>query len=188
MTMNITWLAKVTAALAIGTLLVAACATEVVDPEVEPTDAIQQSSTSSECGGFAQAMDDSGNAPAYCDAEVLHWSYDSGTQKLSLSNTRIGFNCCGTRGAVLTRSGDGYLMTETDAPVEQDMRCGCDCVFDIALTAEGIPAGLFDLELVREVTDSGQGPETVFTGTLDLSLGSGFEILDQTPHYNCGMD
>jgi len=175
-------------------LLASACTTVVDEPVDDPpvSDIVQQSSTS-ECGGFPQAYDsgDPGNAPAYCDAEVLHWTYDAQTQKLFLNNTRIELNCCGEHDMVVAKEGDVYVVTETDAPemyMGEGARCSCMCVFDFALEAEGIPQETIQLQLKRHVTDSSEGVQTVFQGSLDLSQQAGWEIIDSTPSMWCELD
>jgi hypothetical protein len=175
----------------VAALLISACTTVVDEPDPDPTTSeLTQQSTLSECGGFASPTDsgDSGDAPAYCDAEVLHWSYDGQTQELTLNNSRIELNCCGDHSMVINQEGDVYVVTETDAPEVyegQTARCNCACVFDFALQAEGIGQEPIELEIRRHVTDESQAAQTVFAGTLDLSQQSGWEIIDTAPAMGC---
>ena len=178
--------------LAMTALLASACTTVVDEPDPDISDIVQQATTS-DCGGFATATSggDSGDAPAYCDAEVLHWTYDAQTQKLFLNNSRIELNCCGEHDMVIAKEGDVYVVTETDAPemhMGQGARCGCTCVFDFALEAEGIAQETIQVEVRRHVTDDSAGLQTVFQGSLDLSEQSGWEIIDGTPTMWCGLD
>lgn len=178
--------------LAAATLLASACTTSVADDPSETASAITQQATVSDCGGFARTTDasGSGDAPAYCDAEVLHWSYDRSTEKLSLTDSRIELNCCGLHDMTIERDGDVYVVTETDAPEMFDgmtARCGCMCVFDFGLAAEGIAEEVIQLRLIRHVTDSG-APTVVFEGSIDLGQGSGFEIVDEVPSMWCELD
>ncbi|MBW2458308.1 MAG: hypothetical protein JRI68_27645 [Deltaproteobacteria bacterium] len=181
-------------AMAATALLASACTTVVDDPDPDPSvsDIVQQSTTS-ECGGFVEVYSggDSGDAPAYCDAEVLHWTYDAQTQKLFLNDSRIELNCCGEHDMVITEEGGVYVVTETDAPemhMGQGARCGCTCVFDFAVEAEAIPQGTIQLEVKRHVTDSSTGVQTVFQGSLDLTQQAGWEIIDNTPSTWCGLE
>jgi len=171
--------------------LAAACNVDVGDfPDSATSDDLVQQSEISECGGFAQAMD-SGDGAAYCDAEMLHWSYDAATEKLSLTNTRVELNCCGDHSMVIEQYHNVYTVTETDAPemigVGEGARCGCTCVFDFAVTAEGVAERLIQLQLDRHVTDSGP-LETVVDVTIDLSQGSGSVVVDDTESFWCDME
>ncbi len=153
------------------------------DPGTEDPGAEEMtlSSELSPCGGFAEYE----NAPAeelgYCDAEQLGWSYDAETRTLELLDSRILLNCCGDR----TVEGDlidgVYVITEIDRPEggEPGGRCNCMCVFDFAITLEGVPEEVVSVRLVRDSDDEG-GPRTVWDGTLDLSLGAGSEVIDDT--------
>ena len=184
-------LIKVACGVAAVSLLAVACSTEVVDQEPEPsTSSITQESTVSECGGFAQPYG-SGDGVGYCDAEVVDWAYDAETKTLSLVDSRIELNCCGERQSRIEKQGDRYVITQTDAPEMidgQGARCGCMCVFDFALDAQGIDEAAIEVEVIRHVTDDGSGPQTVFTGTLDLSQGTGQAIVDPTPSEWCALD
>jgi len=146
----------------------------------------QLSSEVSDCGGFARLgsplMEE---APAYCDAEVLHWQYDAQAGVLSVNNTRVELNCCGVHGVGIAEQGGVYVITETDEPEFGDARCGCMCVFDFSLSAEGIPAGTIQVKLVREVSDWPEGSGVVFEGELDLSAGAGFVVLDDADTMWC---
>ncbi len=189
-----------TSALA-GMFLLAACGT--AGPEGEEQPEISQNAIVSDCGGFqtAQAMagglpDEQSQQPIehqlpdvagynYCDAELLHWSYDSATQQLSLLNSRIELNCCGLHDIQIQQQNGVYVITETDAP-EMMGRCGCMCVFDYALDAQGIPEQSIPVRVMRHVTDNG-GPYVVFEGELDLTQGSGVEVIDDEPSMWCEL-
>lgn len=148
--------------------------------------AVPFESFTSDCGGFPETAGEGDDpAPAYCDAEVLHWSYDAATASLELIDTRIELNCCGDHDVSLAQVGETYVVTETDAPEGDGGRCFCSCVFDFGLSAENVPAGMMDLQIVRHVTDEG-APQVIFEGTLDLDEVSGWEIIDDTPALFCG--
>ncbi|MBW2524309.1 MAG: hypothetical protein JRI23_09050 [Deltaproteobacteria bacterium] len=138
----------------------------------------------SDCGGFAQP-NGAGDPPAYCDAEVLHWTYDATTQTLELIDTRVELNCCGDHSMSIVKLGDAYVVTELDAPEGGGARCNCSCVFDFGISAEGIAEETISLELRRHVTDQGDST-VVFEGTLDLTAGAGWELLDDMPAMFCG--
>lgn len=135
----------------------------------------------SECGGFAKA--DKADAPlGYCDAEVLDWSYDAAKGKLSLSDKRALLNCCGDHSVAVTEENGTYVITETDAPQASagGARCHCMCVFDFEASFDLAGGGLVSIKLVRDVTDDNEPAKTIFSGQLDLSKGSGSEVLDTT--------
>lgn len=172
-------------------LLASACTTEIVDidPVIPENNLVQQHEVS-DCGGFPQAMD-ADDGPAYCDAEMLHWSYDPATEKLSLVNSRVELNCCGEHSMVIEEHMNVYTVTETDAPemigLGEGARCGCTCVFDFALSAEGIAERLIQLRLERDVTD--QGPvQTVLDVTIDLSELGGSIVVDDSESFWCEPD
>ncbi|MDY0000027.1 MAG: hypothetical protein RBU30_01890 [Polyangia bacterium] len=162
------------AALALGLALVAC------DEDPEGT-ALTQQSAISECGGFA----DPGNGlpvqdpTTYCDAELLHWAYGSGS--LALANTRISLNCCGEHGMSVELVDGVYVVHERDEPGPGGYRCRCMCAFDYTLEANGIPEGVISMRLEREVTDSGAGTELIWEGELDLAEGSGTITIDSSP-------
>ncbi len=181
-------------------LFASACLTEQPNGTDPIYDGIEQSALVSECGGFVVKPTNISPGPErigaggssagsdYCDAELLRWSYQPDIERLSLTNTRIELNCCGLHAMTITQQGDEYVITETDAPEVNHGpvgRCACTCVFDFALEAFGIAEGPLPIKLVRHVTDKGTGPQTVFEGTLDLSAGSGVELISSEPAYWC---
>lgn len=149
---------------------------------VEPSGPVlEQLDEVSECGGFVamQKADDATFAPDdYCDAEVLDWAYDAATQSLALHDERVFLNCCGEHAMEVTYDHGLYVVRETDEPVEGAGRCDCMCVFDFHLDVSGVPDGIIALRLDRFVTESGE--ETVWEGTLDLTLESGRVVVDDT--------
>lgn len=148
----------------------------------------------SSCGGFAQSAqalraDLDGDPATYCDAETLLWAYFPDTQTLELSNNRILLNCCGNHDLDVTLEGTTYVVTETDSPEFGDARCGCMCVYDYQTAIDGVPAGQVDLRVVRDVTDSDEGPVAVWEGTIDTTTSTGavtIEADDLGPW--CGED
>ncbi len=191
--MNAIRLTQAIGGFAAAALVATACTTQVVDEAIDPdvpTDTITQQSTTSQCGGFAQPRDGA-DEPAYCEAEVLSWSYDAAQAELHLIDKRMELNCCGEHDMSIVKQGDVYVVTEVDAPEVfdgQEARCSCMCVYDFALDVQGITEQVIRIELVRDVTDDAQGPQILFTGALDLTQGSGFEILDATPSMWCEPD
>jgi hypothetical protein len=165
----------------LGSLLLWGCGAEVEkDPGSNPLNATFDVS---ECGGFARAAK-ADLAPGYCDAEVLDWSYDGASGKLSLSDKRVLLNCCGDHSVTVTQDSSGtFVITEIDAPQAQNggARCHCMCVYDFDASFSIYSAGgLVPIKLVRDVTDDNEPPKTVFSGQLNLSAGSGSEVLDTT--------
>ena len=117
-----------------------------------------------------------------------YWSYDATTAELFLSDNRIELNCCGEHDMSIAKQGDVYVVTETDAPEQigdGTSRCFCICVFDYSMTAQPIREDVIQLRIVRDVTDSDEGPQTVFEGSLDLTEGGGSVVIDETPSEWC---
>jgi hypothetical protein len=79
------------------------------------------------------------------------------------------------------------MVTEMDAPASDGGRCFCTCVFDFGLSAGNIPEQTIDLRVVRHVSDEGTS-NVVFEGAIDLTEGSGWEIIDDTPAMFCGEE
>ncbi len=140
----------------------------------------------SDCGGFARTVaavmaEAAVDAPAYCDAEVLRWAHDPAAQSLTVTDTRVSLNCCGSHAMTMACTTQGCTVTETDAPQDGSTRCRCSCVFDFQVVATPFAAAVIPLTLVRDVTDDGASPATVWSGALDLSAGSGFVVIDDQP-------
>ncbi len=148
---------------------------------------LPQSQKVSSCGGFSKTSPQSqtvdglelfaGNT--YCDAEVLDWSYDKAGGKLSIANNRVLLNCCGDHSISAKEVGGVLVVTEVDAPVQANSRCGCMCVFDYALDLESVAPGTIQLRLDRHVMPG--TPRTAWKGKIDLSKGSGSVAVDKTP-------
>ena len=139
---------------------------------------LTQQAAISECGGFVATARTA--AADYCDAEVLEWSYDAETARLTVVDNRIILNCCGDHSMSASLVDGVYVIQERDAPEGGDGRCNCMCVFDYSLEIDDVPVGLIAVRLIRDVTDDGGEPAVVFDGTFDLAAGSGSEILDAT--------
>jgi len=106
--------------------------------------------------------------------------YEADTQLLKLADARVLLNCCGDHSMTMEMQAGVYVFTEYDAPEGGWGRCGCMCVFDYTLEAQGIPNGKIQLKIIREITDDNQGPRVVFEGELDLSFESGAIVIDET--------
>lgn len=139
---------------------------------------IAKEASVSSCGGFGQAhqalvADLKGDPATYCDAERLLWAYFPATQTLELSNNRIMLNCCGDHDMSVALETGVYVITETDAPEFGDARCGCSCVFDYSAAVDGVPAGTVNLRVMRDVTDSDEGVQLVWEGSIDTTTSTG---------------
>jgi hypothetical protein len=149
---------------------------------------IPQESRVSDCGGFdsnpSALMDETANAKLdYCDAEKINWYYNAETETLSVVNTRVLLNCCGERKVTIEQSDDGvYLITEIDDPEPmgngETSRCHCVCVFDLELQATDIPEEEIAIKVVRDVEEA-ETLETIWEGTLDLSLTTGSIVINE---------
>jgi hypothetical protein len=132
----------------------------------------------SACGGFGGSLFD--GPTDYCAAEVLHWLYEAESQTLKLADARILLNCCGDHSMVMEMQDDVYVFTETDAPEGAYGRCACMCVYDYTITVTGVPEEVISIRIELDVTDNQDPVLTVFEGQLDLSLGSGAQVIDET--------
>jgi hypothetical protein len=135
----------------------------------------------SECGGFAAQQKDHIPSPGdYCAQELLLWQYDAATHTLDLSNNRVSLNCCGVHTIDITIELGVMIVTENDAP--GSARCHCMCVYDYTAQVAYVPADdagdPLSMRIVRNVTDSEDGPVTVWEGAIDLLDGSGMEVVD----------
>jgi hypothetical protein len=81
-----------------------------------------------------------------------------------------------------------YLVTEIDEPQAIDTgsgstraRCHCSCVFDLSVEAQMIPEAEIEVKLARELTDSGNPAQVLWSGKLNLAAGSGAVVLDNSP-------
>lgn len=155
------------------------------DGAVPPGTVKQTSAAISECGGFAAKGEVTKGLPTpqtkdYCAAETLLWQHDAAKQTLRLADNRVLLNCCGDHSIDVALVDGVYVITERDAPQDGATRCRCMCVFDFATDIAPVPVGTIAVKIVREVTDSGDGPQEVFSGKLDLSAGAGAETIDTT--------
>jgi hypothetical protein len=138
----------------------------------------------SDCGGFVAggtgAKIPQPDPATYCDAEKLLWNYDATSKTLGLTNSRITLNCCGDHSVRVTKDGETVVFTEVDAPQAANggTRCKCNCVFDYAADISTIEAATTPLRIVRNVTDAQPDTQTVWEGTLDLSLGTGEVVIN----------
>jgi hypothetical protein len=137
----------------------------------------------SDCGGFeasGESLFDGLEKMEYCDAEVLHWRYDETTQSLKLADARALLNCCGDHSMTVEEIDGVYVFTETDTPEGGWGRCLCMCVYDFVIKVDDIPPGTISIRIERVVTDWPEATGLVYEGELDLSLGTGSEIIDDT--------
>jgi len=145
------------------------------EAEVDGDDegAITQSASFSKCGGFDQPANTKVPNPN-CGNEELVWTFDSSTGSLNLINQDIFLNCCGIHTLdVSDLAGGGFLVAEEDAPEQGGGRCNCMCLFDFMVDIEDVTEQVLPIKITRLVTDSSSPAETVWEGSLDLSLGTG---------------
>jgi len=139
----------------------------------------------SDCGGFGDtgeeqfAITDPGldGMRDYCDAQVLYWEFVDGT--LTIVDSRVMLNCCGQQ-SVSIIGGDTITVLETDDPERGDLRCDCHCAYDFRAELHGLAAGPVEVELLLHVTDVSDEPTRMWSGTLDLTDGSGEIVIDAT--------
>jgi hypothetical protein len=146
-------------------------------------DTVQEGEVS-ECGGFPGtaefAITDPGHDGMrdYCDAQVLYWEFADGT--LTILDSRVMLNCCGQH-SVSIIGGDTITIYEQDDPEPGNMRCDCRCAYDFRAELDGLLAGPVEIELLLHVTDVTDDPTQLWSGSVDLTDGSGEIVIDATP-------
>lgn len=171
--------------LLLGALAVASIAACGTTTDTTPSGLVQKPLIS-ECGGFVKQTKIDPPSPdpsTYCEAERLLWVYDAASSELGLTNSRMQLNCCGEH-SIEVREEDGiYVIAERDAPEivqGEEARCGCMCVFDFGVSVEGIPPGVIDVRIVRDVTDDDAPEAVVYEGQIDLGEVQGSITIDTT--------
>lgn len=126
------------------------------------------------CGGYELEGDD---LTAYCANEVIDWIYDPDTGELWMQDSRIPLNCCGRNTMqVAVLSPEDLYVLEGDEMV--DARCACDCLYDYAVTARGVPDTITSLTVERWISDSAVCSDTVWAGSIDLASGAGTIVIE----------
>jgi len=152
-----------------------------------------QTENNSSCGGFktVESRSGAGQEDDYCMAEKLAWTYDRDSQVLSLTNFRIGLNCCGDHSMWVEEEPEGYVIHERDDLHGGVSRCGCSCVYDFSVAVEEFNQGSYHFRIVRtEALLKEDGVEfdikEIWSGDIDLSIGSGVVEIDSMPfHESC---
>jgi len=166
----------------VAVVLVSAAWVGCLTEEQEDPSILVQHQAISDCGGFDETSfeesDGAGDAE-YCAAERLNWTYDAATETLDLVDARAVLNCCGERSVELELVDGIYVVRETDA-AEGAGRCDCMCVFDLALTVEGLSGGVIPVRIERHETDVAAAPQVIWEGELDLLAAAGSAVLDAT--------
>lgn len=126
------------------------------------------------CGGYELEGD---ALSAYCAHEIIEWTYDADAGELWMLDNRIPLNCCGrnTMQAAVLSPGELYVL-EGDEMV--DARCACDCLYDYAVTARGVPDTVTTLTVERWISDSALCSGTVWAGPIDLAAGAGTIVIE----------
>lgn len=162
----------------LGLLLISSFCTMVGCPSIAEEGEV------SDCGGFPGTRDHSitdhghDGTGDYCDARLLHWEFADGT--LKILDSRVVLNCCGQH-SVSIIGGDTITIYEQDDPEPGDLRCDCSCAYDFRAELSGLAAGPVEIELLLHVTDVTVDPTQLWSGTVDLSDGSGEIVVDATP-------
>ena len=115
--------------------------------------------------------------------ETLVWSYDQEARRLQLVDTPVSLNCCGLRSVQATFEAGVLTITERDEPDGARCRCMCDATYSVCLDAA--LEGPIEIRLVLHVTDSGEGPVTVWEGQLDPADGEGQIDLGESHSWAC---
>ena len=141
---------------------------------------------SGECGSqgiLSSALQPEG---AYCDAELIQWSYDAGTEMLTFLHSRFEANCCAERYAHAQLDGTEYQIVETEQSIYDDQPCGCKCVFDLEISVPVPNQPSIELALLFEGRAAwNEKEETLWSGTIDLDAGAGEIVLSDEPSSWC---
>ncbi len=146
-----------------------------------PSGKLQQREQISTCGGFITT--DKiwlGDPAAYCDAEVLHWTYQLDTHTLQLIDARAYLNCCSERHISAELANRVYLITETIGPDAAKGWCRCQCVFDLSIEIQEVSGTEVKIKIVREVNDNAASKVVLYNDTIDLAPLSGTISLNET--------
>ena len=85
----------------------------------------------------------------YVDDDSVEWSYESGTQTLTVTHVNAEFNCCPTE---LFSEGE-RVGSEIRIHEHEDLTdggCFCMCDFDLVSTFAGVPPGSYDLLIFQD--------------------------------------
>jgi hypothetical protein len=93
----------------------------------------------------------------------LRYSYDTVTQRLSLTHVNAGFNCCPE-----VINADISVQDAVIRIVESQVgpNCRCNCLFDLDMVVENLPMGAYTI-VVEEPLLDGRDPKLEFA--IDLS-------------------
>ena len=140
----------------------------------------------SECGGFGLSgpagppiPQETGHAYSECADDVIEWSHDSSSQTLSFLNKGVFLNCCGDHAISVALESGVYVITESDEPESGDARCGCMCMFDYAVDIPNLSGDSVDIKVQRNITDASPALSVIWEGSLDLTQGSGQEMIEE---------
>ena len=121
---------------------------------------------------------------AYCDAELIQWSYDADAEMLTFVHAGFEANCCTDHYAHAQLDGTEYQIVHTEQPLypEAPTPCGCKCVFDLEIRVPVPSEPSIDLALLFH----GRAPwnekeETLWSGTIDLGAGAGEIVVSDGP-------
>lgn len=149
------------------------------------------------CGGFEASeplarplAGDNPEEPCN-ETERLRVSYDAARGLAQIENTRVSLNCCGEHSIGTTREEDTLVILEQDEPewnerIGEGTRCSCMCFFDWRLELADLSPGALAIRLMRHVTDTGDSPQLVWSGVVEL--GATPQVVDIRDHgIPCGQ-
>jgi hypothetical protein len=113
----------------------------------------------------------------YCANEVIDWTYDTVTGGLWMRDSRVPSNCCTvlTMRVAVPNPEELYVL-EGDELMEGG--CGCECLYDLAVTASGVPDTVTTLTVERWVSNYSPCSGTVWAGPIDLTAGAGSIVVE----------
>jgi len=135
-----------------------------------------QQDDTSDCGGFEFAEQEK-SVGDYCDDELIDWTYDAASGEFWIQDSRILLNCCGDHSMqVAVPNPDELYVLEIDNSIGGS-RCGCVCIYDYAVAAQNVPDTPTTLTIERSVDDCAACSGILWSGPIDLTVGSGSIVL-----------
>lgn len=97
------------------------------------------------------------------DRSCMVFAYDAAKQQLSLTHVNAAFNCCPEKIAADVSVKDGVIRIVES---ETGPNCRCNCLFDLYMVVENVPATSFVIKVEEPLLGEG---ETRMEFTVDLS-------------------
>lgn len=97
------------------------------------------------------------------DRSCIQFTYDAAKRQLNLTHINAAFNCCPEKIAADVTVKDGVIHIVES---ETGPNCRCNCLFDLYMVVENVPAGSFIIKVDEPLLGEG---EARMEFTVDLS-------------------